>query len=89
MLGRELQAVRVRILDLQDEAELRTQADPRHAQAFRAQAETQAAALVAQGAALRDEIIARARGRAKWAWRVAYAGIAAIVALCGWWWLWW
>ena len=82
--GRQLAALQARILEIHDDAELRAHAQPRHAQAYLAQAETEAAPLVAQGAALRDAIVLRARRRAKLAWSVAYTGCALIVVLLAW-----
>lgn len=85
--GRRLTELRRRIEQLHEDAEHRALAEPRHAAAYRAQAQQQAAPLVAEGAALRDAILARARGRARMAWGVVYACVAAIVALLAWWWL--
>lgn len=85
--GRQLSELRRRIEAILEEAEHRALAEPRHANAHRAQAQAEAAPLIAQGAALRDAVLLRARRRAKLAWRVAHAGIALIVLLLAWRWL--
>lgn len=85
--GRQLTRLRTRIEAILDEAEDRALAQPRHADAFRAQAQAEAAPLIAQGAALRDAIVLRARNRARMSWRVVYAACACIAALLAWWWL--
>ena len=82
--GRQLADLQARILEIHDDAELRAHAQPRHAQAYFAQAEAETAPLIAQGAALRDAIVLRARRRARLAWGVAYAGCALIAILLGW-----
>lgn len=79
--GRQLAELQARILEIQDDAELRAHAQPRHAQAYFAQAETEAAPLIAQGAALRDAILLRARHRAKLAWGVVYVAGSLIVVM--------
>ncbi len=82
--GRRLQALQRRIEAIRDAAEARVCADPRHADVWRAQAQAEAAPLIAEGAALRDAILARARRRAKLAWGVVYAGCALIAMLIVW-----
>ena len=79
--GRRLTELQRRILAIQDEAEARARGAPAHAAAYREQARLEAAPLIAEGAALRDAILLRARGRARLAWRVVYAGCALIVLL--------
>lgn len=79
--GRRLSALRGRIEDILDDAERRALAEPKHAATWRAQAQAEAAPLIAEGAALRDAILLRARQRAKLAWRVVYAGIAVAILL--------
>lgn len=85
--GRRLTELRQRIEDIFDAAEARVAEQPRHAKAWRAQAQAEAAPLIAEGAALRDAILLRAGHRARLAWRVVYACLAAIVLLLAWWWL--
>ncbi len=85
--GRRLSALRGRIEDILDDAERRARAEPKHAAAFRAQAQAEAAPLIAEGTALRDALLLRARRRAQLAWRVVYVGSAAILLLIAGWWL--
>lgn len=85
--GRQLSALRARIEAIREEADLRAHAAPARARRIRDAAEAEAAPLIAEGAALRDAIVLRARARAKLAWRVVYAGLAGIVLLCAGWWL--
>jgi hypothetical protein len=82
--GRQLAELQARILEIHDDAALRAHAQPQRAQAYFARAEAEAAPLVAQGARLRDELIARARLRARRALAVAWFAAALIVALVGW-----
>lgn len=82
--GRQLTALRQRIEAIRDDADLRAHAAPAQAQLIRAGAEAEVTPLVAEGAALRDAIVQRARQRAKLAWNAAYAGIALAVALLAW-----
>jgi ferric-dicitrate binding protein FerR (iron transport regulator) len=79
--GRRLSDLRRRIAAIHDAAEAHARTDPKHAAAWHAQAQAEAAPLIAEGAALRDAIVARARRRAKLAWAVVYAGCALIVIL--------
>lgn len=81
--GKHLQALQRRIEAILDAAEARVREEPKHADAWRAQAQAEAAPLIAEGAALRDAILERARRRAKLAWRAAYAGCALIALLLG------
>lgn len=82
--GRQLAQLQARILEIHDDAALRAHAQPQRAQAHFARAEAEAAPLIAQGARLRDELVARARQRARRAWTVASCAAALIVALLGW-----
>jgi hypothetical protein len=82
--GRQLAELQARILEIHDDAALRAHAQPQRAQAHFARAEAEAAPLVAQGARLRDELIARARLRARRAWAVVSCASALIAALVGW-----
>lgn len=82
--GRRLGELQRRILEIQEAAEARARSAPKHAAAYREQARLEAAPLIAEGAALRDAIVLRARRRARLAWRVVYAGCALIVLLLGW-----
>ncbi len=82
--GRQLSALRQQIEGIREDAELRAQASPAHAPQIRAGAEAETAPLIAQGAALRETIVLRARQRAKLAWNLVYAGGALIVLLLAW-----
>ena len=82
--GRQLAELQARILEIHDDAALRAHAQPQRAQAYFARAEADAAPLVAQGVKLRDELIARARLRARRAWTAVWFAAALIVALVGW-----
>lgn len=76
-----MQALQRRIEAILADAEARVRSDPKHAAAWRAQAQAETAPLIAEGAALRDLILERARRRAKLAWGVVYAGCALIAML--------
>ena len=82
--GRQLQALQRRIEAVLEMAEARVREDPKHADAWHAQAHGEAAPLIAEGAALRDAILERARRRAALAWRAVYVGCALIMLLVGW-----
>ena len=82
--GRALSALRQRIVDIHEAAEARCIEDPKHANAFRAQAEAEAAPLIAEGARLRDAIVLRARRRARMAWAVVAVASALILLLALW-----
>ena len=82
--GRQLTALHQRIEAIREDAELRAHAAPAQARQILASAESEAAPLIAQGAALRDAIVLRARQRAKLAWKVVYAGGALVLLLLGW-----
>ena len=82
--GRQLAQLQARILEIHDDAALRAHAQPQRAQAYFARAEAEAAPLVAQGARLRDELIARARQRARRARTAAACAAALIVVLVAW-----
>jgi hypothetical protein len=82
--GRQLTALRQRIEAIRDDADLRAHAAPAQAQRIRAGAEAEVTPLIAEGAALRDAIVQRARQRAKRAWSAAYAGIALALVLLAW-----
>ena len=82
--GRQLAELQARILEIHDGAEVRALAQPQHAATFLAQAEAEAAPLLAQGAVLRDEVVARARARARLAWNVVYVAAALIAVLAVW-----
>ena len=82
--GRQLTELQARIFEIHDDAALRAHAQPQRAQAHFARAEAEAAPLVAQGARLRDELIARARLRARRAWTAVWCATALIAALVGW-----
>lgn len=76
-----------RAFDVYEDAALRAEANPALAEMAYAQAEAEAAPLIAQAKALNEERVRRLRRRAR-AWRrtalaVAVTGIAAIA----WWWL--
>lgn len=79
--GRRLHALRLRIEAIREQAASRMREDPRHADAWCAQAEAEGAPLLAEAVALREAIIVRARRRAKLAWGVACAGCALVVLL--------
>ena len=82
--GRQLAQLQARILEIHDDAALRAHAQPQRARAYFARAEADAAPLVAQGARLRDELVARARLRARRAWTMASCTTALIVVLLAW-----
>ena len=82
--GRQLSALRARIETIREDADLRAHAAPAQARRIRERAESEVAPLVAEGAALRDAIVRRARRRARIAWRVAYAGGVLVLLLCAW-----
>lgn len=82
--GRQLSALRARIEAIREDADLRAHAAPAQARRIRDGAESEVAPLIAEGAALRDAIVLRARQRANAAWRVAYAAGALIVLLGAW-----
>ena len=76
-----------RAFDVYEDAALRAEANPAQAELAYAQAETEAAPLIAQAKALNEERALRLRRRAR-AWRraaivVAVAGVAALA----WWFL--
>jgi hypothetical protein len=82
--GRQLSALRARIETIREDVDLRAHAAPAQARRIRDGAESEVAPLIAEGAALREAIVLRARQRAKAAWWVAYAAGALIVLLGAW-----
>jgi hypothetical protein len=83
--GRRLSELQQRIGTILDDAETQIRSEPKRAGAMRRRARAEAAPLIAEGAALRDAIVARARRRAKLAWTVVYAGCALIAILLAAW----
>ena len=79
--GRRLTELQQRIATILDDAETQIRTEPKCADASRQRAQAEVAPLIAEGAALRDAIVARARRRAKLAWGVVYAGCALIAIL--------
>jgi type IV secretory pathway component VirB8 len=69
------------VVAIREAAEARARTDPKHAEAWRAQAQAEAAPLIAEAEALRDAIVVHAQRRARLAWRVVYAGCALIALL--------
>ena len=86
-LGARLQDLQARAFAIYEDAARRSEAEPRHRDAFYAQAEADTAPLLAEAERLRGRFVARARMRARRAWMGAYAGIALIVLLLAWGWL--
>lgn len=82
--GRRLTQLQRQILAIREQAGERARKDRKHAAALQAQADAEIAPLLAEATALRDVVISRARKRARLAWYVVYAGVAAIVLLVLW-----
>lgn len=82
-----LHELQKRAFDVYEDAALRAEANPAQAELAYAQAEAEAAPLIAQARALNEERVRRLRQRAQ-AWRRAALAIAVLgIAACAWWWL--
>ncbi|MGV8932789.1 MAG: hypothetical protein ACOH1R_11850 [Luteimonas sp.] len=84
-LGARLHDLQKRAFEAYEDAALRAEANPALSAAIYAQAETDAAPLIAQARAINDERVQRLRRRARW-WRNAAWVIAALgVGVVAWW----
>ena len=86
-LDAQLHELQKRAFDIYEDAALRAEANPARAEVAYAQAEAEAAPLIAQARTLNEERVRRLRGRAR-AWRRAALAVAVIgIAAISWWWL--
>ena len=80
-----LHELQKRAFDVYEDAALRAEANPAQAELAYAQAEAEAAPLIAQARALNEERVRRLRWRARLWRRMAIAvAIAGVAALAGW-----
>ena len=80
-----LHELQKRAFDIYEDAALRAEANPAQAELAYAQAEAEAAPLIAQARALNEERVRRLRWRARLWRRMAIAvAIAGVAALAGW-----